>query len=185
MTDLTRLPISTPDNWAVHVVVETPKGYRVKLKFDEELQAMALHRPLPPGQAYPFDWGFIPSTLADDGDPLDAFILGDVQTAPGVVVPCRIIGVLVLLQLQGPRSQRNDRLVAVPAALRGDAVPEDATNLPQKFRNETEAFFQAIKRDDLELKFLGWHGPERALELLRDCGKRFSETQRLGFSNRD
>jgi inorganic pyrophosphatase len=169
MIDLTRLPVwSDEARGTVHVVVETPKGYVSKLKFEPSLGAMALHRPLPPGHAYPFDWGFVPSTLADDGDPLDAFVLGSVQTAPGVVVACKIVGVLELSQKDGEREQRNDRLVAVPSMSADPGLADDATKLPKKFREETEAFFDAIKREDRALQFLGWYGPARALALLRD-----------------
>lgn len=75
----------------VHVVVETPKGSSSKFKFDSSLRAITLSRPLPSGLVYPNDWGFIPSTLAADGDPLDALVVWEGTSYPGVVLRCRVI----------------------------------------------------------------------------------------------
>ena len=69
------------------VVVESPRGSNAKLKFDPELEAMSLSRPLTYGLTYPFDWGFVPGTRASDGDPLDAMLMWDSATYPGVVIP--------------------------------------------------------------------------------------------------
>src|SRR6187397_2754701 len=75
------------------VVVESPRGSNAKLKFDPELEAMSLSRPLTYGLTYPFDWGFVPGTRASDGDPLDAMLMWDTATFPGVVIPCRALGI--------------------------------------------------------------------------------------------
>ncbi|MGZ6163994.1 MAG: inorganic diphosphatase, partial [Myxococcaceae bacterium] len=110
---LDRLP-----TWAkkhlVNVVVEAPRDSRLKLKYDPELQAITWGHPLPIGFAYPYDWGFIPSTVAPDGDPLDALVLSELPSYPGVVVPCRPFGVMLLEERRARRRERNDRLVVVP-----------------------------------------------------------------------
>ena len=111
-TNLATLPARSGTG-LFHVVVESPRGSEVKLKYDPELRAFKFSRPLPSGLRYPYDWGFIPSTSAADGDPLDAMIFSDVSTYPGVVVECRVLGVLCLEQKakHGKERERNDRLL--------------------------------------------------------------------------
>lgn len=93
MTALDELPTFARAG-VVHAVVESPRGSTLKLKYDPEIGAFVLSRPLPLGFCYPFDWGFIPRTRGSDGDPIDALILSDAPSYPGVVIPCRIAGVL-------------------------------------------------------------------------------------------
>src|SRR2546430_1417610 len=110
----------------LRVVVEVPKGGRVKLKWDPELGVFQASRYLPAGLSYPFDWGFVPGTKAEDGDPLDAIILADVPTWPGVVIPCEPLGVLRLEQDDKKgRRQRNDRLIVRPASASRLGEPRD------------------------------------------------------------
>src|SRR5215469_12513147 len=93
MPNLARLPTWAGDE-LVHVVVETPRGARAKLTFDPELETFVLSKSLMLGLSYPYDWGFIPSTRAEDGDPLDAMVIHDAATTPGLVLRCKLIGVL-------------------------------------------------------------------------------------------
>src|SRR4051812_23123737 len=86
MADLARLPAFL-DGDIFHVVVESPRGCAVKLKWDASLGAMAVSRPLGLGLVFPFDWGFVPSTRGPDGDPVDAIVLWDVASAPGILIP--------------------------------------------------------------------------------------------------
>jgi inorganic pyrophosphatase len=89
MPNLAKLP-----TWAgpevVHAVIETPRGARAKLDFDPEFKTFVLKKPLTLGLSYPYDFGFIPSTNADDGDPLDVMVIHDAQTCPGLVVRCKL-----------------------------------------------------------------------------------------------
>jgi inorganic pyrophosphatase len=77
-----------------HVVVESPRGSVVKLKYSPDLEAMPISRLLVLGVTYPCDWGFVPSTEGPDRDPIDAAIWWDVTTYPGVVIPCRALAVV-------------------------------------------------------------------------------------------
>jgi inorganic pyrophosphatase len=122
---LDEIPTFADDGKAFRVVVESPRGSSVKLKYDRELGVMTLSRPLPTGVVYPHDWGFVPGTSASDGDPVDALIVSDGGTAPGVVVTCRPLGVLEVDQKKrtGGGRERNDRIIAVPeSARRGHCV---------------------------------------------------------------
>src|ERR1044072_2100352 len=92
MTDFLGLPTFASSK-AIHVVVETPRFARAKFKYEPVLGAFVLSRSLTLGLSYPFDWGFVPSTVAPDGDPIDALILHNVTTSPGVVLRCRPIGI--------------------------------------------------------------------------------------------
>src|ERR1700745_526369 len=112
MPNLAKLPTWAGDEF-VHVVVETPRGARAKLTFDPELKTFVLSKALMLGLSYPYDWGFIPSTRAEDGDPLDVLIIHEAVTYPGVVLSCIPIGILEVLQTsKGKKEERNDRIFA-------------------------------------------------------------------------
>jgi inorganic pyrophosphatase len=98
MTNLAKLPTWT-DKKLIHAVIETPRGSRCKLEFDTKLRAFTLAKPLLVGLTYPYDWGFVPSTKAEDGDPLDVLVIHDAATYPGLVLCCKPIGVLEVLQI--------------------------------------------------------------------------------------
>src|SRR3954469_24734008 len=102
----------------LNVIVESPRGSSAKFKWVESLGLITLSRPLPTGLVYPCDWGFIPGTRASDGDPLDAFVLWDGHAYPGVLLQCRVVGMLRITQVPHAtgRSERNDRIAAVPAS---------------------------------------------------------------------
>jgi inorganic pyrophosphatase len=109
MTNFVKLP-TWADKQHVYAVVETPRGSRPKLAFDSKLRAFTLAKPLLVGLTYPYDWGFIPSTEAEDGDPLDVLIIHDAATYPGLVLRCKPIGILELVQIQKGKKERNDRV---------------------------------------------------------------------------
>jgi inorganic pyrophosphatase len=170
-TDLTRLPVRG-HNGAFHVVVESPRGSTVKLKYDTTLKAFSISRPLTRGLRYPFDWGFIPSTQGPDGDPLDAMVYWDDTTWPGVVLPCRAIGVLQVDQKKrtgkpGDR-ERNDRILAVPVSSTRAEHLQTFQQLSKRERDELEHFFlAAVHFADKDARILGWEGPEGAERMLR------------------
>jgi inorganic pyrophosphatase len=100
----------------VTVVIETPKGSRNKLKFDPATRQFKLSKVMPEGMMFPYDFGFVPSTKAEDGDPLDVLVLTDAGLFPGCQVDCRLIAVIKAEQEQEQETTRNDRLIAVAEA---------------------------------------------------------------------
>ncbi|HZF50124.1 MAG TPA: inorganic diphosphatase [Polyangiaceae bacterium] len=177
MPALHRLPTRTK-NGAFHVVVEAPRGSNVKLKYDPKLGVFTLARPLVLGVSYPYDWGFIPSTMAPDGDPLDAMVLLDAVTYPGVVLPCVPLGVVKLSQKRkktGAR-ERNDRIIAIPVGAPRLEEIRDARDLPERVRKEIGQFFlTAVVLADKDAKLLGWDGPEAANELIDASARAWSK----------
>ena len=150
---------------SLNVVVETPAGCRAKYKHDPETGAMMLSRPLPAGVVYPFDWGFVPSTRAADGDPLDVMILWDGASFPGVLVASRLIGVLRVEQTSVTTGQRerNDRLFALPVKAPRLEHVRSVFDLPERTRLELEQFFLSVVAfEGKELKLLGFAGPDEA-----------------------
>src|SRR5258708_13075705 len=113
MPNLTKLP-TWADSGLVHAVVETPRGSHCKLEYDTKLRAFTLSKPLMVGLTYPYDWGFIPSTEAEDGDPLDVLVIHDAQTYPGGVLRCRPVGILEPEQQSKGKKERNNRIFPVP-----------------------------------------------------------------------
>ena len=135
---------SARDN--VDVVIETPKGQRNKFKYDPDLAAVRLTRVLPVGMVFPFDFGFLPQTHADDGDPLDVLVLMDAPAYPGCVVEARLVGVLRCSQGEkGAPAVRNDRLIAVAAEAKTHKA-RDLRDLPSQLLSEIEAFFVDYNR---------------------------------------
>jgi inorganic pyrophosphatase len=167
MTSLGKLP-TWADKRRVYTVVETPRGSRAKLEFDSKLGAFTLSKPLMAGLTYPYDWGFIPSTKAPDGDPLDALIIHEAATYPGLVLCCKPIGVLEVEQTEKGKKERNDRILVVPdrSPFEGELV--DVRRLPSRAIKELEKFFEATDAlEAKELKFLGWRGPSRATKIIQ------------------
>lgn len=155
---------------SINVIVETPRGSQAKFKLDPETGAMMLSRPLPSGIVYPYDWGFIPSTRASDGDPLDAMILWDGTGFPGLVVASRLIGVLRVeqkSQATGGR-ERNDRVFALPIKAPRSEMVRSIFDLPERVRLELEQFFQTVVAfEEKEIALLGFAGPEEAERVVR------------------
>lgn len=158
------------DDGSVNIVVESPRGSTAKFKYDTETGAIMLSRQLPAGVVYPYDWGFIPSTRAADGDPLDAMVLWDSASFPGVVLPSRLIGILRVEQttVANPAPEHNDRVFAVPVkAPRLDHV-RTIFDLPERVRLELEQFFVSVVAfEGKVLRLRGFDGPAEADRVLR------------------
>ena len=132
-------------------VVEAPRGSANKLKFDPRRGVFVLHDVLPLGTTFPFDFGFVPATVGDDGDPLDVLLLMDEPAAPGVVVPCRLLGVIEATQrkikdTRSARPTRNDRLVAVAVKTHRHASLKSLRDVGDPMLEEIERFFVFYNR---------------------------------------
>ena len=142
--NLTQLsPFDPKDKTLIQVIIETPRGSRNKFACDPEQRVFEVKRVLPSGMTFPYEFGFVPSTEADDGDPTDVLVLMDEPATPGVLVKCRLIGAITGEQLD-PRKKkaiRNDRLLAVERANHEYADITDIKDLDKKWLSELENFF--------------------------------------------
>jgi inorganic pyrophosphatase len=156
----------------LQVIVETPKGSRNKFSFDVEQEIFSLKKVLPAGMVFPYDFGFLPKTLADDGDPIDVLLLMDEPAFPGVLVPSRLIGVIEGEQVDGKKRIRNDRLVAIADANHMYANVRKLNDLPKQFLRELEDFFVNYhKLEGKEYRLLGCKGTGAAETLIKKAKK--------------
>ncbi|HEX6738119.1 MAG TPA: inorganic diphosphatase [Vicinamibacteria bacterium] len=170
------LPPAFHKDGSLNVMVESPRGSSLKLKYDLDQGLMTLSRPLPAGLVYPCDWGFISSTRAADGDPLDAWIAWEQSSYPGMVVPCRLLGMLKVEQknLEHGGRERNDRLAVLPMKAPRLEHLRSVFDLAERLRAEIEQFFlHAVAFEGKELKLLGWEGPAEAEAVVREAVQRF------------
>jgi inorganic pyrophosphatase len=123
-------------------VIEATQGGRHKLKYKPQWKGFVLNQVLPAGLSFPYDFGFVPSTLGDDGDPLDILVLADEPLPAGAVAPCRIVGVIEAEQQdEGKAAERNDRLVAVAAFSRRYAECRELNDIAATVLADIERFF--------------------------------------------
>ncbi|MBV8901722.1 MAG: inorganic diphosphatase [Verrucomicrobia bacterium] len=165
---LANLPTYSEDG-SVHAVVEAPRGSLLKLKYDVKLGTFTVTRALPLGLSYPFDWGFIPGTKGPDGDPVDALVLHAGSTYPGVVLSCRLLGVVEMDEddERGQR-ERNDRLIVRPCWPDQLGEFQEASDLPARLREEVEQFFLSTTFFSAKnAKVLGWKGLKEASAMVK------------------
>ncbi len=152
----------------LHVIIETPKGSRNKFAFDPDQRVFSLKKVLPAGMTFPYDFGFLPQTLAPDGDPLDVLLLMDEPAYPGVMVRSRLIGVIEGEQIEGKKKTRNDRLLAVANHNHLYANIKRWQDLPRTFTKELEEFFVNFHRlEGKEYKLLGCKDSAQAKGLIK------------------
>jgi len=171
MADLSKLPHQLDAQAATcRAVIETPKGRRSKYSYDPETQAFALKRLLPDGMSFPLDFGFIPSTKAEDGDPLDVLVLNDEPAAVGVLVEVRLLGVIEAEQTQDGKTIRNDRVLAVAQASFLFAKVKTVEDLGEALmRNLTQFWVNYDALRGVEFKVLAVKDADRAVELIREA----------------
>ena len=165
--DLSNIPVGVAPPTDVNVVVEVPLGGdAIKYEIDKPSGAMFVDRFLYTDMRYPCNYGFIPHTLSDDGDPADVMVYGNRPLFPGAVVGARPVGVLLMEDEAG----RDEKILAVPSPrlTRFYAGIDDYTDLPDIFLQRISHFFEHYK--DLEpdkwVKIVGWRGREEAERLI-------------------
>jgi inorganic pyrophosphatase len=171
-TPVHKLPAVDPDSGRVNVVVDTPRGSRNKYKFDQDHEQWRLSKVLPQGMAFPYDFGFIPSTEGGDGDPVDVLLIADEPAFPGCVVSARLIGVIEAEQTEEGKPLRNDRLIAVVETPMNPAEYRSLDELSRQRLDEIEHFFISYNQmEGRQFHPLSRHGPDRARELLEQAAR--------------
>jgi inorganic pyrophosphatase len=131
-----------------NVVVETPRGSRTKFAYDSETRLFRAKKLLAIGFAFPFPFGFFPSTQAEDGDPLDVLVLTDADLPMGSLVQCRLLGGIAMEESSEGKTQRNDRLLAVPFLLHKNRPPHELLDIPRAELKEIEDFLVSYQVAD-------------------------------------
>lgn len=168
MKPLIRLAPFDPQSGDLTVVIETPRESRNKYGYDEETNAFRLKFILPDGTAFPYDFGFIPSTRGEDGDPVDILVLADHPTVVGCIVPTRLVGAIRARQQEKDgKWERNDRLIAVAVRSRLYAGVASLDDLRPNLLDEIEAFFAHYNRlNGKEFRVEARCGPDEARRLV-------------------
>jgi len=176
---LSHLPTFDQKTGDLTVVIETPKGSPNKYDYDSRYGAFRFAAVLPEGMSFPFDFGFVPSTLGDDGDPLDVLVLMDASTPVGCILSARLLGVIKARQREREGEWiQNDRLLAVATRSRRHTHLATLHDLRPELLDEIEAFFAHYN----ELAGKEFHpvnrcGPDDARELVKTGIDRFSQAE--------
>lgn len=127
----------------ITAMVESPKGFNQKFDYDPKENRFRLSKILPAGLVFPFDFGMIPGTKGEDGDPLDIMVLSESGTFPGCLIDCRIIGAFQVEQTERDgQTMRNDRFIGVPGVAQLFSEVQTLGDLPEAILNQLEAFFR-------------------------------------------
>jgi len=173
-----RVPPRDEATRLVHVVIDTPRGSTNKYKYDERLGIFKVSRILPAGMHFPHDFGSVPGTCAEDGDPLDVLVVLDSPTFAGCLVTARLIGGLHVEQFENHRKVRNDRLIAVPETPVNAPDIRSLRQLGRSRLHEIEEFFVSYNRvQGRRLRIVSRFDTRRANTLLNAAISAFQESQ--------
>lgn len=154
----------------IDVVIETPKGSRNKYAYDKEVKAFRLTKLLPVGVMFPFDFGYIPHTKGEDGDPIDVLVMMEEAAYPGCVVECRLIGAIKAKQSEKEKMVQNDRLIAVSTL---SQIYQDVNELAELNKNivsQVESFFVYYNTlAGKEFKPMGYADAKEACSLIKNA----------------
>jgi len=155
------------------VIIETPKGSHQKFDYEPKSGSFLLSKLMPAGMVFPFDFGFLPGTVGDDGDPLDVMLISELNTFTGCGVGCRIIGGIKAQQRKkNGKITRNDRFIAVPEISLTYAKLNSLKDIPEKLLKEIEQFFVGYNlQAGKSFKIQGHINQDAALKLI-DKGRR-------------
>jgi inorganic pyrophosphatase len=171
--NLSRLPPFDKESRALNIIVETPRNGRIKYKYNKKYGMFQLDKTLPYGFSFPFEFGFVPSTIGGDGDPLDVLVLSDEATFPGCLVLGQVLGVLQGEQREGKKVNRNDRLVAIPLSIKTQEPMIPIKTLDQALISDITKFFISYNEvQGKKFKSLGFGSRQRALDLIEEARKR-------------
>jgi inorganic pyrophosphatase len=163
--DLLRIP-AQPKPGLINVLIEIPAGSKNKYEFDKDLQAFALDRVLYSSVQYPYDYGFVPNTLADDGDPLDGMVLMDQPTFPGCVIAARPIGMLEMID----GGDRDEKILCVPDKDPRYAQVKSLEDVAPHRLEEIQEFFKTYKNLEKKVtEILGWKNVDQVMPLVEKC----------------
>ena len=163
--NLDQLP--TFDEEAVNIVIETSKGQRAKFKYESAHHAFRFEKLLPLGLTFPFDFGFLPSTVGGDGDPIDVLLLSNEPVPTGSLVLGKILAVLESEQTEKGDTKHNDRIIAIPLDAKSRQPMLPAVPFDEALGKSLAEFFVAYnKLQGKEFRALGTHGEQRALEIV-------------------
>ncbi len=169
MADLAAFPLNLDvKKRTCSVIIETPKGRRNKFDYDPESNLFRLGGLLPEGMAFPFDFGFAPSTRGDDGDPLDVMVLMDEPAHVGCLLDVRIVGAIEAEQTQDGLTEVNDRLLAVAVHSYAHDHVVSIHDISDSVLDQLEEFFISYnKQRGKKFKVKKRSGPKRAVEILQ------------------
>lgn len=126
----------------ITAIVETPKGSAQKYDYDEKNKWFELKKIMPAGMVFPFDFGFIPNTKGEDGDPLDVIIISELKSFPGCAMQCRVVGGICANQTEADgKTVRNDRFLAIPEASHLFTDVQSIEDLPKDIIDQLQNFF--------------------------------------------
>jgi inorganic pyrophosphatase len=170
MADLTTLPHRLDaKKGTCRAIIETPKGCRNKFDYDPESTLFMLGGLLPEGMLFPFDFGFIPSTLGDDGDPLDILVLMDAPAHVGCLIEVRLVGVISAEQIEHGEKEVNDRLLGVAIHSYGHEDIKTIDDVSKTLLSQLEEFFVSYnKQRGKKFRVTGTGGPRKAIKFLKD-----------------
>jgi len=153
------------------VVVETPQYSSDKYAYDPESKVFSFKKTLPNDSKSPFNFGFVPNTLCDDGTPIDALVLIEGQTYPGCILAARLVGILEATEEEkNNKPIRNDRLIAISVESELYKDITDIKELDKKVTDQIEDFFVAYNKQDGKIfKPLKWKNAKAALKKIQTC----------------